>query len=275
MPKYKRRLKVKYYIILIIVFLLIIIIGFVNIINWKKDGTELNALENEIKESIDIIENNGMGDNVEIITIPAKETDYQYYINLPFMEVDFTKLLKINNDTIGFIKVNGTNINYPIVYSGDNEYYLTHAFDKSYNKAGWVFMDYRNNLDELSDNTVIYGHGRVDGTVFGTLKKVLTKNWQKNKDNYIVQLSSLNYNYVFEIFSVYVVDKESYYVTTDFQNINEKEIWVSTIKGRDEGNINVDVSKDDYILTLSTCHVQGEKRIVAHAKLIKKENRLD
>ena len=74
-----------------------------------------------------------------------------------------------------------TNINYPVVQTNDNEYYLGRAFDKSKNDAGWVFMDYRNDVNNLSDNTIIYGHGRLDKTVFGSLKNALKKVGKKIK----------------------------------------------------------------------------------------------
>lgn len=86
------------------------------------------------------------------------------------INVDFNELKKFNSNTKGWIQVNGTNINYPFVQAKDNKFYLTHSFDKSYNSAGWVFLDYRNNINELSKNTIIYAHGRLDTTMFGSLK---------------------------------------------------------------------------------------------------------
>ena len=70
------------------------------------------------------------------------------------IDINFNELKNINNDVKGWIKVNGTNINYPFVQSKNNKYYLTHSFDKSYNSAGWLFLDYRNN----NKNTIIYAH---------------------------------------------------------------------------------------------------------------------
>lgn len=273
--KRKRKLKKWVFIVILLIFGTFLGYGLFNIITWKVDQHEFVVLEKKIAEDVEVIEKSGDEEHVEFVGKPQniKETDYQYYMKLPFIQIDFGKLKEKNSDTVGFLKVGGTNINYPIVYSGDNEYYLTHAFDKSSNQAGWVFMDYRNSLNDLSDNTIFYGHGRVDGTVFGSLKNVLTKSWQSNKENYIVQISGLTYNYVFEIFSVYSVAKESFYVSVEFENIYDKENWVKTIKARDEGNLGVDVSRDDYILTLSTCKdAHGEARIVAHAKLLKKES---
>ena len=77
------------------------------------------------------------------------------------INVDFKS---INNKTVGWIQVNGTNI----VQTANNDYYLTYSFDKSYNNTGWVFLDYRNNLKKLNKNIILYAHGRTDKTMFGT-----------------------------------------------------------------------------------------------------------
>ena len=76
------------------------------------------------------------------------------------IDVDFTELKQTNSDVIGWIQVNGTNINYPFVQTNDNSYYLTHAFNKSYNDAGWVFLDYRNN-DTNNRNIVTDSSHRI------------------------------------------------------------------------------------------------------------------
>ena len=89
------------------------------------------------------------------------------------INVDFQELKSTNNQTVGWIQVNGTNINYPFVQANDNKYYLTHSFDKSHNTSGWVFLDYRNNIQTLDKNTILYAHGRIDKTMFGTLKNIL------------------------------------------------------------------------------------------------------
>ena len=97
--------------------------------------------------------------------------------------VDFSSLLKENKEVKGWVQIPNTNINYPFVQHSDNSYYLTHSFDNSYNNAGWIFLDYRNNIEQLDTNTIIYGHGRVDGTMFGSLKNVLTEEWLNDSNN--------------------------------------------------------------------------------------------
>ena len=106
------------------------------------------------------------------------------------LEVDFNELLRKNPDTVGWIEVKGTNINYPIVQTTDNSYYLNHAFDGSKNEAGWVFMDYRNDSVNFNQNTIIYAHSRLTGSMFGSLKKHLNSSWYTNKNNHIIRLST-------------------------------------------------------------------------------------
>ena len=87
--------------------------------------------------------------------------------------IDFEKLKEQNENVIAWIKVEDTDIEYPIVQTKDNEYYLTHSFDKSQNDAGWIFADYRNKFDGTDKNIVIYGHNRKDGSMFSTLHNFL------------------------------------------------------------------------------------------------------
>ena len=192
---------------------------------------------------------------------------------MDMLYVDFNELKKKNNDTVGFIKVNGTNVNYPIVQSTDNKYYLKHAFDKTANSAGWVFADYRNNMVDFDKNTVIYGHSRSNQTVFGSLKKVLNKSWYSNKDNHIIKLSTPTENSLWQIVSIYTIQPESYYITTKFSN-TQFQTFIKTIKDRSQINFSGTINENDKILTLSTCEdTAGTRRLVIHAKLIKLDKR--
>lgn len=189
------------------------------------------------------------------------------------LEVDFNDLLAKNSDTIGWIQVQGTNINYPIVQTTNNDYYLNHAFDKTENKAGWVYMDYRNNAVEFNQNTIIYAHSRYNGTMFGSLKNILNSSWYTNKENHIIRLSTPTENTMWQVFSVYTIPKESYYITPSFPTDESYQEFLNTIKGRSEVDFSGTVSIGDKVLTLSTCKDNFGNRIVMHAKLIKKETR--
>ena len=106
--------------------------------------------------------------------------------------VDFRNLKDKNQDIVGWIKVKGTAIEYPVVKGADNSFYLTHSLDKSYNSAGWIFADYKNKLDGNDKNIVIYGHNRRDGTMFGSLQNVLKEEWYNNKENQYITFEKEN-----------------------------------------------------------------------------------
>ena len=264
------RLKPLPFIIFILLFSSIILINLKTILNWEKDNQEIKEIETNIEEEIEIeiIEEEG-----EIINPPKiKESDYWLYIKVPFQNVELEALKEKNNDTVGFINVKNTNINYPIVQATNNDYYLNHAYDKSYNEAGWVFMDYRNN--NFNDfNTIIYGHGRLNKTVFGSLKDLLKDSWQSNKDNYTLTISSLTMNYVYQIFSIYTIDAESYYIKTEFDTNEDKQDWITEMNNRNTSIIYSPANINDKIITLSTCLNNDNGRVVVHAKLIKQQTK--
>ena len=258
--------------IIFILCLLIFIFSIYTILNWQINNSKIRQINDEINQIIDIKNNN---ENQQLINPPNNLNDnYFYYINLPFLTVNFSKLLLKNNNTVGYIKISNTAVNYPVVQAYDNEFYLNHSFDKSENKAGWIFLDYRGNLVDLVDNNVIYGHSRLDGTLFGSLSRVLTSDWQENKDNYVIYLSTLNENMLFQIFSIYTIPKESYYITPNFASIEKKKVWLDEIKKRNVAPIDTLVNENDKILTLSTCQNNYGGRIVIHAKLIKKQKNI-
>ena len=186
-------------------------------------------------------------------------------------DVEFDKLKEINSDTVGFIKIDNTNISYPIVKSNDNKYYLTHSFTKEKSKRGSIFLDYRNNLDKLSRNNIIYGHGLVDNTMFGSLDNLLDSTLLDKEDNHYIKIITDNSIMTFKIFSVYTINKESYYIKTYFSNNEYFKEFLEIIIKRSIYNFDTSVNTDDKILTLSTCKNDFGKRIVVHSKLLKKE----
>lgn len=254
------------------IFGVILIINLLTIFDWGKDNVEISYIEKEIEEIVDVVEVEEEG---EVVNPPVAEpeSDYWYYVKVPFYDIDFTALLQKNPDTIGFINVRGTNINYPIVQTTNNDYYLTHAFDKSKNDAGWVYLDYRNSKDFSNFNTIIYGHGRLNKTVFGSLRNVLNKSWQNNKDNYVINISTPTVNYVYQIFSLYTIQSETYYIRTLWANDENRSDWINTINERNTSTVNSPANINDKIITLSTCLDDDGGRIVVHAKLIKQQNK--
>jgi sortase B len=205
--------------------------------------------------------------------VVIKETKKNIIVTEEKVKIDFNKLKSMNQDTVGYIKVNNTNIEYIVVKGNNNDYYLNHNFEKKWNVAGWIFGDYRNHFDETDKNLIIYGHNIKDGSMFGSLITVLNKDWYENKDNYIITLVTEMGTYKYQVFSTYSIVPEDYYITTNFETNESFDQFVNKIKSRSIYNYDIDVTGEDRILTLSSCIGDGYKRVVLHAKLIEIEDR--
>ena len=178
----------------------------------KKNNEFLDEFKSDVEEDKEDLD--------ESLYNPTKDKNdlYYNYVDYPFLSVDFSDLLSVNDEIVGWIRVSGTSVDYPVVQAKDNTFYLDHYYDKSFGYSGSIFSDFRNNLRSLNYNSVIYGHGRLDKTMFGSIRFGMDEEWFSNKDNYIIYLSTPYYNYIFLIFSVYVVNNENYYITTHFHN---------------------------------------------------------
>lgn len=279
MERYKRKkLKIKWknIFVLILFFLSLfgMIVSFKNILNWKKESDETEKQIEMIQEIVmpEEIEDEEVTEIIEPEEEINKSNPYWDYIKMNLINVDFTSLKEINSSVVGWIQVNGTNINYPFVQTNNNSYYLKHSFDKSYNTAGWVFMDYRNDVVNFDKNTIIYAHGRLDKTMFGTLKNILSSGWLNNKENFVVKLSTESENTLWQVFSVYVIPTTNDYIQTEFMDNEYFLDWSNMLIERSEYNFKTSVGENDKILTLSTCYNEDDK-VVLHAKLIKSSKR--
>ena len=268
--------------IVIIICVINIVYSLYNIIMWKKDGDDVNNQVEDLVEKAQINEIQGEKidetniDKVKDVKIVKnekkieKDNPYWAYINMSLINVDFQDLKEVNKDVAGWIQVNGTNINYPYVQTTDNKYYLTHAFDKSYNSAGWVFLDYRNNADLDDKNNIIYAHGRYDKTMFGTLRNALTNGWLNNSNNFVIKIATLKGSSLWQVFSIYHIPTTSDYLQINFAGDDQFLKFTKKLIKRSSYNFNTEVNKNDIILTLSTCY-NSEERVVLHAKLIKRK----
>lgn len=229
----------------------ILIFSGIKICKWYKENNNNNKIIEKVSEAV-------------IIKDDEPEENNKYVI-------DFEALKKQNSETVAWLKVNNTKIEYPVVKTKNNDYYLTRSFDKSENSAGWIFADYKNKFDGKDKNIVVYGHNRRDGSMFGSLKNILSSKWYNNEENQNVIFNINGQNYTYRVFSVYQIEKEDYYIKTNFSSNNEYEKFLNTIKKRSVKDFKEDVSKDDTILTLSTCANNNMYRVVLHAKRIIEE----
>lgn len=275
--KAKKKVKIEkaFYGVFITLCIFILMILIVVIINWILENKKTDNIIDDIYEVAEIeeittTEKKDKNIEQEVITTTIEDSLYTKYNNMNMIKVNFDNLLKINNDTKGWIMVPGTNVNYPFVQSNDNLYYLKHSYDKSSNKKGWVFLDYRNNMDNLSKNTIIYAHGLVNNQMFGSLRKILKSSWYNNKNNHIIKLSTPTSNQLWQVFSTYTIEPEDYYITTSFSSDEEFQEFINIIKSRSVYDYGTKINTNDNILTLSSCY-SDTKRMVLHAKLIKSD----
>ncbi|MDX9739528.1 MAG: class B sortase [Candidatus Dojkabacteria bacterium] len=255
----------------VVILLAGVIFSGVSIFLWYMDSVRLRKELDTINGIVELKEDDS--NDVDSFVNPPLEEDNLYwkYIKTPLLEVDLSDLKKINSETMGWIQVLGTNINYPFVQHNDNEYYLNHSFKRKKNGAGWVFLDSRNNIEKLDKNTIIYAHGRIDSIMFGTLKNITKSSWYENKDNHIIRMSTEKHNTLWQVFSVYHIKTTSDYIVNNFNNDSSYDNFLKLIKERSIYKFDVDLNSNDNVLTLSTCYSKSE-RVVMHAKLIKQES---
>mgnify|MGYP005774359789 FL=1 len=174
------------------------------------------------------------------------EEDSQAKNELP-INVDFTALKQENEDIVGWLYSENTQINYPVVQSEDNNYYLRRLVNGEYNIAGSLFMDYRNNSNLEDNNTIIYGHNMENDTMFGTLQEYKSQEYYDNHK--VLYYFTQEKNYMIQLFAGYTISVES--DIYDLSIIDESKIEES-IQNSDF-NSDVEVREEDKIMTLSTC----------------------
>lgn len=229
--------------IIVIVFMCGILYSTYNLFIWEKNTNKNRRINIETKRYI------------------KKDTNKK--------NIDFKKLKEINKDVVGYIRVNGTNIDYVVVKGKDNKYYLNHNLKREYNIAGWIFADSNNKVDGFDKNLVIFGHNMRDGSMFGSLKQVLEKDWYTNNHNLDIVFATEKGEYQYKVFSTYTIKPEKFYITTNFKDENDFVKFINTLKERSVYDYNVTVNASDKVLTLSSCIGDGSNRVVLHAKKIK------
>lgn len=255
--KEKKKFNANYiYNTIIAICIILIIYSVVNIVLWQKNNVDNSNLIKQVSEITPVIETSNVIIN-ENLQIEKKS-------------YDFTELLNQNPDTIGWIHINNTDIDYPIVKSIDNDFYLTHAFDKTYNAAGWIYADYRNRCDDTDTNLIIYGHNRLNDNMFGTLENVLSNPWLADENNHYINYSSLNKSHIYSIFSTFICtsDESVNYLRTNFSSNADFSQYVNNLKSLSTYDFNVNLTENDKIITLYTCHGLNNERLIVCGKLV-------
>lgn len=249
-------LKACSYLILLIVFFSFGFVFYDNYISMKN----VSDIQEKITQVIQISDSEKIMEDLN----ENKQEDEKLIIN-----DDIATLLQENPETVGWLKVNNTNIDYPVVQSNNNEFYLKHNYYLEEDNNGWVFMDYRNETNILSDNIIIYAHNRYhSGVMFGTLQNTLRYSWYTNPENQIITLKTLYDNLEYEIFSIYKISVTTDYMRVLFADDTDRLNFYNMLKDRSIYDFEVQLNGDDKIITLSTC-ADEYNRYVLHAVLKK------
>ncbi len=242
--------------IILIIAVIIVIYCIFSIYKTYKDNNQTEEITEKIyNEIINDIPISDEKINEKI------ENNNNYNDNSLDLSLGFNKLSTINNDVVAWIKISNTNINYPIVQTNNNDYYLNHSFDKTENQNGWPFLNYNNSSNFSDQNTVLFGHNTNGTTMFSQLKNIYNGEFGKSVKVFIY----LKDNVIeYQVFSIYLEDPNnvnsiSKYITNDTINQNIKKSKI---------NFEVKVTDQDNILTLSTCNNVTNDRIIMQAKKI-------
>ena len=182
----------------------------------------------------------------------------------------FESLLDINPDTVGYIRIDGTVIDYPVVKGEDNDYYLDHDFYGNQSKSGTIMMDYKCSIDpdNGSDNYILYGHHMAVGTFFAQLNEYWRTLYDSNtepslsfyKEHPVISFDTLYERSQWKIFAVGLFNAEEQYGEvypyidkTDFSSAEEFNDYIIEIMDRSDLFTDVDIQYGDELLTLSTC----------------------
>jgi sortase B len=192
---------------------------------------------------------------------------------------EFTSLYTKNKEIKGWITIANTDIDYPVVQSADNSKYLNFGFDQQASRDGALFLDYRDRINPMSQNLIIYGHNMKDGQMFSQLQKYERRSDNDDVGFYnsspLITFNTIYGRFKWKIFAVFVTTADSsysgaiYYLNTDYSDADSFNSFITAVKKRSFINTSVDVKYTDNLLTLSTCdYVYPETKDGNYARLV-------
>ncbi|MCR4990445.1 MAG: class B sortase [Lachnospiraceae bacterium] len=243
----------------------------------KKTYDDLNKMvkvESQVNQNADVT-------TKEVVTVKADETEaaVEEKINIPVsIDVDFDALSKINSDVIGWIVYEPVELSYPVVKDKGDDYYEHYSFDLEKNLAGAIFLDYICKPDLSGFNSIIYGHNMRNGTMFGSLKKLLADTSIIEQDPYFY-IFTKDYAYMYKIVCAYYTtqDSRTYELTLD-DELDDLKSYIDYMEEvgvyKDVEFFDEPVTEDTKLATLSTCHgLHSKERTVIHGVLVTKQER--
>ncbi len=178
--------------------------------------------------------------------------------------VNLNGLKKENDDVIGWIYFEEIDISYPVLYSGDNDYYLRRSMDKQYANAGSIFVEGLNQPDFEDNRTIIYGHNMDNESMFGKLKYLMDAGYYKDHSYFQIFVDNKVYRY--QIFSCFIVDQYALeFYEVPYADRTEYQSFIDILKSMSYLDTGVSVTSKDKVITLSTCSNGSENRLLVNA----------
>ncbi|MEE0954539.1 MAG: class B sortase [Eubacterium sp.] len=226
-----------------------------NMLEYRQSQKEYESLRQYISANTE--------DSTEEVVVDASsdtKEEKKEVIKAP-ISVDFASLKEVNKDVVGWIYIKSLGISYPVMHGEDNDFYLHHTTDGTYNKAGSIFVEELNSGNFEDPNTIIYGHNMWDKSMFSSLQLMIDDETKREPPEFWILTPEGDYKY--EIFSMKVTLPETE-VYTIFDGRDAKFVdWAEKMKNESEvdmGSFTFD--KDDRIVTLSTCTRNHTNRTV-------------
>ena len=263
--KRKKKLDVRQTVMLLCIIIAIGSFGYLAFYNYQSShSSEQVDNLNKVKEKSD---GEFVLHKAAVVTLDEADT--------PDILEEYADVLRLNQKLIGWIKIDGTKVDYPVMQTSNNDYYLDHNFDQEEDKNGSIFLDKECSIWPRSQNLLIYGHNMKSGKMFGTLKNY--KDERFYKEHPVIQFDTIYEKGTYEIMYVFseVVHEETeitfkYY---QFINANSSDEYNSYMKDMADMSLydtGVTSVYGDALITLSTCdYTQGAERFVIVAKRVK------
>ena len=252
--------------------------------NTESQGTEVSE-DNTESQGTEVSEDNTESQGTEV-----SEDNWTETVEVEPLEMSehMKRFYEKNNDTVGWLFLSGTKINYPVVQTTDNDKYLHTDFYGNESQPGTLFVDYRCNLldyaENQSDNIIIYGHKQADGEMFGTLNKY-QNNLEFYKEHPIFIFQNLYEVYLYKIIGAFVckaeetsdISEESFdyqnYINFQEEGRYSREEFLNKLEKYNEYDLPVDIQDDDKFITLSTCSYEynGARFVVVGRRLRESE----
>ncbi|MBP3603764.1 MAG: class B sortase [Lachnospiraceae bacterium] len=195
-------------------------------------------------------------------------------IKLPDVLDEYKTLYEKNKRLIGWLKIDDTNIDYPVMQTSNNEYYLDHNFNQEYDKNGSIFMDYACSAYPKSTNLILYGHHMKSGNMFGNLQKYAKESY--GKEHALIQFDTIYEKATYQVMYVFrsqVYNEDDivfkYYQFIEANSEAEFDSYMNEMSKMSLYDTGVTAKYGDSLLTLSTCdHSQEDGRFVVVAKRV-------